>query len=93
VTVIVDEEPAVTEDGEKLADAPLGSPLALSDTDCALPEVTAVETVAVVLEPAAMLREPGLTEIEKSFAGALVTVSVNVVECVALAPVPVIVTV
>jgi hypothetical protein len=67
VIVIVDEEPDVTDDGEKLADAPLGSPLAPSATDCALPDVIAVETLALVLEPAATLPEVGLTAIEKSF--------------------------
>src|SRR5579859_1109451 len=42
--VRVEEAPAVTVDGLKLAVAPVGKPEAVSATDCALPEVTAVET-------------------------------------------------
>ena len=48
----MDDDPAVTEDGENDAVAPLGRPLALSETVCAEPEVTAVETVALVPDPA-----------------------------------------
>jgi hypothetical protein len=69
-SVSVEDAPAVTEDGENDAVAPLGKPLALSETDCALPDVTAVETVAVPLDPAATLTDVGLTATEKSFAGA-----------------------
>jgi hypothetical protein len=65
--VIVDDPPAVTEDGENDAEAPLGRPLALSETVCAEPDVTAVETVALVPEPAVTVADVGLTEIEKSF--------------------------
>jgi hypothetical protein len=65
--VIVDEPPLVTDDGEKVAVAPLGRPLALSVTVCAEPEVVAVETVALVPEPAVTVADDGLTEIEKSF--------------------------
>jgi hypothetical protein len=63
----VDEPPAVTEDGENDADAPLGRPLALNETVCAEPDVTAVETVALVPEPAVAVADVGLTETEKSF--------------------------
>ena len=59
----------MTLDGENDAVAPEGSPLALSETDCALPEVVAVDTVAVVPFPAVTVPEVGLTEIEKSFGG------------------------
>jgi hypothetical protein len=90
--VSVDDEPAVTEDGENDAVAPLGRPLALSETVCAEPEVTAVETVAVVPEPAATDAEVGLTDSEKSFAAAAVTLSVSVAECEPVEPVPVTVT-
>jgi hypothetical protein len=67
--VSVDELPAVTEVGLKVALAPDGSPDALSDTVCAEPEVTAVETVVVAELPWTAEPEAGLTEIEKSFAG------------------------
>ena len=54
----------------KFAAAPLGSPLALSVTDCAEPFVTAVETVlGPLLLPWVALTAPGLALIEKSFAG------------------------
>jgi hypothetical protein len=67
VNVNVDDEPDETVAGANDAVAPDGSPLALSDTDWALPEVTAVETVAVVPAPGATVAEVGLTAIEKSF--------------------------
>jgi hypothetical protein len=67
--VAVDELPAVTELGLKDTVTPEGAPLALNATDCAEPEVTAVFTVAVVLEPAATDAEVGETETEKPFAG------------------------
>jgi hypothetical protein len=66
VNVNVDDEPELTVDGENDAVTPLGRPLALSATDSELPEVTAVETVAVAFEPAATLTFVGLTETEKS---------------------------
>jgi hypothetical protein len=65
-TVNVDDEPEVTEAGEKDAVAPDGSPLALSDTDWALPDVTVVETVAVVPAPGTTAADVGLTATEKS---------------------------
>ena len=64
--VSADEEPAVIVAGEKDAVAPVGSPLALSDTDWALPDVTAVDTVAVAFEPGATVADAGLTATEKS---------------------------
>jgi hypothetical protein len=64
--VIVDEPPAVTDDGLKLAVAPVGSPVALSATDCAEPLVTAVEIVEVPLEPWPTLTLEGFALIEKS---------------------------
>jgi hypothetical protein len=90
--VSVDDDPAVTEDGENDAVAPLGRPLALSETVCAEPEVTAVETVALVPDPAATDADVGLTESEKSFVAAAVTLSVSVAVCEPVEPVPVIVT-
>jgi hypothetical protein len=90
--VSVDDDPAVTEDGENEAVAPLGSPLALRETVCAEPEVTAVEAVAVVPDPAVTDADVGLTESEKSFAAGGVTLSVSVAVCEPVVPVPVIVT-
>lgn len=91
-TVSVDDDPAVTDVGENVAVAPLGSPLALRATDCAEPDVTAVATVAPVLPPAVTLPDAGLTASEKSLGGALVTLSVSVAVCEPDAAVPVIVT-
>ena len=72
--VRVEELPAVTDIGLKVALAPDGRPDALSDTVCAEPAVTAVETVVVAELPWAVEPEAGLTEIEKSFAGTGLTV-------------------
>ena len=66
MNVSVEDEPELTVDGENDAVTPLGRPLALSATDSELPDVIAVETVAVAFEPAATLRLVGLTETEKS---------------------------
>ena len=85
-TVIVEELPAVTVAGLKPIVTPAGSPVALSVTDWAAPEVTAVLIVDVPLFPCCTLMSAGLAAIEKSDA---VTVRATVVECVALAPVPV----
>src|ERR1700682_406292 len=63
--------PAVTLGGLKLAPAPLGNPLALSDTVCADPLMTAVPIVDVPLLPAVTLTALGFALIEKS----LVTVA------------------
>ena len=90
--VSVDDDPAVTEDGENDAEAPLGRPLAVSETVCAEPDVTAVETVAVVPEPAVTDADVGLTDSEKLFAAAAVTLSVSVAVCEPVEPVPVTVT-
>jgi hypothetical protein len=90
--VSVDDPPAVTEAGENEAVAPLGRPLAASETVCAEPDVTAVETVVLVPAPAATDADVGLTESEKSFVAAAITLSVSVAVCVPVEPVPVIVT-
>ena len=66
-TVSVDDAPAVTELGLKVAEAPVGRPEAVSATVCALPEVTAVETVAVAELPGVTVAAVGLSESEKSF--------------------------
>jgi hypothetical protein len=87
--VIVDDDPAVTDAGLNETAVPAGAPDELSETDCAAPLVTAVEIVTVPFEPCATLTDVGLAEIEKSDGGAAVTVSVTVVVCVALEPVPV----
>jgi hypothetical protein len=89
LTVIVDELPAVTEAGLKLTVVPAGAPLELNATVCADPLVTAVPIVDVPFAPWTMVRLLGLADIEKSGGGGAVTVRLTVVECVALAPVPV----
>jgi hypothetical protein len=89
VMVIVELFPAVTLGGLKLADAPLGSPLELSETDCAEPLVSAVETVVVPLPPWVTVTVLGLALIEKSLLTVFVTVSDTVVVWVAEVPVPV----
>src|SRR6266536_3705666 len=71
--VIVDEPPEVTEPGLKDAVAPPGRPLAEKVTVCALPEVVAVLTVAVVDPPAVTEPAAGATESEKSLAGVPLT--------------------
>ena len=63
----VDEPPLVTDAGENDAVTPLGRPLALSETVWAEPDVVAVDTVAVVPDPAVTVADDGLSEIEKSF--------------------------
>ena len=72
--VSVDDPPAVTDVGLNVAVAPDGSPDALSDTVCAEPEVTAVETVVVTELPWTTEPDVGLTEMEKSFGGTGLTV-------------------
>ncbi|MDT5028366.1 MAG: hypothetical protein QOE61_4792 [Micromonosporaceae bacterium] len=52
--VSVDEPPDETEEGEKVAVAPVGSPAAENATDCAFPDVTAVAKVAVTGPPGAV---------------------------------------
>jgi hypothetical protein len=69
--VSVEEPPEVTDVGLNDALAPAGSPLADSDTACAVPDVVAVDTVAVVELPGFTAAEAGLTEIEKSLAATL----------------------
>jgi hypothetical protein len=86
LTVIVDDPPAVTDDGPKLTVVPAGWPAALNTTVWAAPEVTAVETVDVPPEPCTTESPVGLAPTEKS---GCVTVSVTVVVCVAVEPVPV----
>src|SRR5664280_2884489 len=76
-------DPAVTVDGVKDTNAPVGSPLALKATDWAEPLVTAVLMVVVVAEPATTLAEVGEAETEKSLVAGAVTVRVKVVAWVA----------
>jgi hypothetical protein len=68
-TVIVDEPPAVTDDGLKLTVVPAGCPVAVRPTFSADPAVTLVEIVDAPLWPWSTVRLLGLAEIEKSFAG------------------------
>ena len=91
LSVSVELPPAVIVDGLNDAVVPAGTPLALSVTVCAAPLVTAVEIVDVALPPWTAGTLAGFALIEKSL-GAAVTVSVTVVLCVALGPVPVTVT-
>ena len=67
--VSVDDEPDWTEEGLKLAVAPLGRPDAVRFTVCALPEVVAVPMVVVAAEPGWTLPEAGLRLREKSLPG------------------------
>jgi hypothetical protein len=92
-TVIVDEPPAVTDVGLKLAVAPDGSPLELNVTVSAEPRTTAVLIVDVPLAPCTTDKLVGFALIEKSDATGAVTVNVTDVVCVVLAPAPVTVTV
>jgi len=82
--VIVEEPPAVTDDGLKLTAVPGGWPLALKDTFCAVPVSTAVPIVDVPFAPCAIVTLLGDAVIAKSDGGAAVTVSETVTECVAL---------
>ncbi len=67
--VKVELPPAVTAVGLRLAVAPDGTPETDKETVCALPEATAVETVAVAVAPAFTDRVDGETEREKSLVG------------------------
>src|SRR6266540_4842039 len=67
--VRAEDAPEVTDDGLKLAVAPLGRPLADRLTVCALPEVVAVATVADTEPPGSVAPEVGETDTEKSLAG------------------------
>ena len=63
-------DPALTEDGVKVAVAPVGRPLvALRATDWATPLVTAVLMVLVAAEPDVTLAEAGEAAREKSLVG------------------------
>jgi hypothetical protein len=72
--VSVEEVPAVIDAGVNVALTPGGSPDALSDTVCAEPDVTAVETVVTIELPLATEPEAGLTEMAKSSGGTGLTV-------------------
>src|SRR5439155_19452408 len=66
-SVSVELPPAVTDAGLNEAVAPEGRPLALSETVCAEPLVTAVVIVEVALPFCVAETELGLALIEKSF--------------------------
>jgi hypothetical protein len=91
VTVIVEVPLAVTVVGLKLAEAPVGNPLALSVTTPVNPFRAPIVTVYVVELPALTVWEAGDAEREKS--GADATTRLEVAECVRLPLVPVIVSV
>src|SRR5882762_7102322 len=69
VTVIVDEPDVVTDVGLKLADAPLGNPLALNVTVPVNPPDGVTVAVYVVLAPWTTVCEAGVAETEKSAVG------------------------
>src|SRR5262249_22523574 len=69
VSVSVAPEPACTDGGEKLPVTPEGSPLTDSAMLWAAPDVTAVETVNVVCEPAWTVCAGGVTPTMKSLSG------------------------
>jgi len=93
VKVSVELPPAVTDAGLKEAFTPAGSVPVLMAMLSALPLVIVVEMVEVPVPPCATETELGFALIEKSFVTGAVIVNETVVECVALGPVPVIVTV
>ena len=64
--VKVELPPAVNAVGLRLAVAPEGTPEMDKETVCALPEITAVETVEVAEAPALTDKVDGETEREKS---------------------------
>jgi hypothetical protein len=86
-TVSVLVPPAVIDAAENAAVAPLGSPATDSATDCAAPDVTAVEIVLCAVPPCAEEIVAGFAVIEKS--GGPLIVSPTVVVCTADVPVPV----
>jgi hypothetical protein len=93
VRVRVELLPELIGFGLKAAVVPAGRPLALRVTLWATPLVMAVEMVEVALPPWGALTLLGLALIEKSDGGGALTVRLTVVVWVALAPVPVTVTV
>ena len=83
VTVRIELCPAVTAAGSNDALAPAGSPPIDSVTVRAVPEVTCVSTLYVVLEPWTTLCVEGLALIAKSSGTGAVTVRLTAVVCVA----------
>jgi hypothetical protein len=71
LTVSTTLPPEFTEDGLNETVTPDGAPLAVSATLSALPEVTAVFTVAVAAFPAVTEPEDAESESEKSLPGAV----------------------
>ena len=86
VTVRVELLPAVTVVGLSEAVTPAGTPLTLKLIDSGEPLITAVEIVLVPEPPRAIVKLPGLAEIEKSLVTGLVTTSCALVECVGVPP-------
>src|SRR5439155_5997533 len=83
VTASVALCPAVTAVGMNAALAPAGSPLIDRLTERAVPDVTCVSTVYVVLEPWTTVCVDGLAAIAKSSGTGAVTVKLTAAECVA----------
>ena len=83
VTVRIELCPAVMAAGANVALAPAGSPPIDSVTVRAVPELTCVSTLYVVLDPWTTLCVDGLALIAKSSATGAVTVRVTAAECVA----------
>jgi hypothetical protein len=82
VTVRVELPPAMTDGGAKVPVAPEGKPATDRLTVWAVPEVTCVFTVYVVLEPGTTVWLDGVALIAKSSGGAAVRVRLTVVEWV-----------
>src|SRR6058998_2092972 len=82
-TVRVELPPAMTDGGANVPVAPEGNPVTEKLTVWAVPEVTAVVTLYVALEPWATVWLGGPALMEKSSIAAAVTVRLAAVECVA----------
>src|SRR5262245_7150440 len=90
IVIVAEPEPGAAIDvGLNDTVTPEGAPVADSATALLKPPETVVETVTLPEPPCAIDVEPGEAEIAKSGTGAVVTVRLTFVLCVALPPVPV----
>jgi hypothetical protein len=87
----VELAPAVTDVGLKVAVAPVGSPVADSETVCAVPDTTVVDTAVETEEPCVAEPDVGEVEMEKSLVATGFTVSEKVAVWLVDPEVPVIV--
>jgi hypothetical protein len=78
--VIVDEPPALTDTGLNDTATPDGNPEADNDTDCADPDVTAVNTDTDTDPPAATEPDDGDTDTEKSLPAGLLVIWLKIFE-------------